>query len=334
PICPSSAWGCPFCPQAESPAQFWRLLVEGRDAVGPMPRARLQPQDRSRPEDPSLLGGFLAQIDQFDPQFFNIAPREVLSMDPQHRLLLELAWEALEDAGVPPPGLAGSQTGVFVGISSRDYPQHVWTHAPTDDPYLTTGTGHSIAASRIAYLLDLRGPCLAVDTACSSSLVATHLACQSLWQGESDLAFVAGVNLIFMPRVTANMAGAGFIAPDGRCKTFDARADGYVRSEGAGMVILKPLSQALADGNSIYAVIRGSAINQDGRSNGLTAPNPQAQEAVIRAAYQHAGISPGQVQYVEAHGTGTKLGDPIELKALGKVLSEGAPQGLWARWVP
>ncbi len=318
--------GCRL-PQAESPAQFWRLLVEGKDAVGTMPLARLQPQDRSRPEDPSLLGGFLTQIDQFDPQFFNIAPREVLSMDPQHRLLLELAWEALEDAGVPPPELAGSRTGVFVGISSRDYPQHVWTHAPTDDPYLTTGTGHSIAASRIAYLLDLRGPCLAVDTACSSSLVATHLACESLWRGESDLAFVAGVNVIFMPRVTANMAEAGFIAPDGRCKTFDARADGYVRSEGAGLVILKPLSQALADGNSIYAVIRGSAINQDGRSNGLTAPNPQAQEAVIRAAYQQAGISPGQVQYIEAHGTGTKLGDPIELKALGKVLSEGRTPG-------
>jgi len=196
-----------------------------------------------------------------------------------------------------------------------------------NDPYITTGTGNCIAANRISYLLDLKGPSLAVDTACSSSLVAVHLACQSIWRGESSLALVGGVNVLLWPTIAIGFTKGGFLAADGRCKSFDAKADGYVRGEGAGMVLLKPLSRAVAAGDRIYAVIRGSAVNQDGFSNGMAAPNQAAQEAVLRAAYAHAGVDPGRVQYVEAHGTGTKLGDRVEMNALGKVLAENRLPG-------
>ncbi len=238
-------------------------------------------------------------------------------VDPQHRLLLELAWEALEDGGQAPERLAGAAVGVFIGIATNDYAQLQAKRGGASDGYRITGSAASIAANRISHHFDFRGPSLAIDTACSSSLVAVHLACRSLWDGESELAMAGGVNLILLPEVFASFAKAGFLAPDGRCKTFDAQANGYVRGEGAGMVVLKPLSRALADGDSIYAVIRGGAINQDGRTNGLTAPSRSAQEAVLRSAYRQAGISPGQVDYIEAHGTGTLLGDPIELNALG-----------------
>jgi myxalamid-type polyketide synthase MxaB len=323
--------GCRF-PGADCPDAFWQLLKDGVDAITEVPSNRWNVDayydpDPTQPDKTNTRwGGFLKQVDEFDPHFFGIAPREAHSIDPQQRLLLEVAWEAMEDAGQVPEQLAGSQTGVFVGIGTHDYSVLLWQQ-PINDPYATTGTGNCIAANRISYVFDFRGPSLAIDTACSSSLVAVHLACQSLWRGESTLALAGGVNVLLLPTAMVGFSKSGFISPEGRCKTFDAKADGYVRSEGVGMVLLKPLSQAKADGDAIYAVIRGSAVNQDGRSNGLTAPNPQAQEAILREAYRQANISPGLVQYVEVHGTGTKLGDPIELKALGKVLSEGRPAG-------
>ncbi len=262
------------------------------------------------------------RVDRFDADFFGISPREAALIDPQHRLLLETAWEALEDGGQVPERLAGTPVGVFVGISTNDYAQLQAMRGGASDGYRITGNAASIAANRISHHFDFRGPSLAIDTACSSSLVAVHLACRSLRDGECELALAGGVNLILLREVFASFARAGFLSPDGRCKTFDAGADGYVRGEGAGMVVLKPLSRALADGDPIYAVIRGGAVNQDGRTNGLTAPSRSAQEAVLRAAYRQAGVSPGQVDYIEAHGTGTLLGDPIELAALGSVLGE------------
>ncbi|MEM6751604.1 MAG: SDR family NAD(P)-dependent oxidoreductase [Cyanobacteria bacterium P01_E01_bin.35] len=324
--------GCRL-PGAKNPESFWQLLCNCTDTITKVPAQRREIEsfrdqtlntDKIHPHP--YWGGFLEQVDSFDPQFFGLSPREAASMDPQQRLLLEVTWEALEDAGQIPERLAGNPLGVFIGISTHDYSVSLWS-SPIQDTYATTGTNQCIAANRISYLFNFTGPSLAVDTACSSSLVTVHLACQSLWSGESSMALAGGVNLLLYPKITLNMAKAGFLAPDGRCKTFDAQANGYVRSEGAGIVLLKPLSQAQADGDRIYATIRGSAINQNGHSNGLTAPNPQAQEAVLRKAYRQAGVSPGQVQYIEAHGTGTKLGDPMEMKALGKVLREERSPG-------
>jgi phthiocerol/phenolphthiocerol synthesis type-I polyketide synthase C len=309
--------GCRF-PGADDPAAFWRLLTEGRDAVGDIPPERWNP-------DPDSVGrgGFLEHVDQFDAKFFNISPREAARIDPQQRLLLEVAWEALEDAGQPTERLAGSPTGVFVGVSTYDYGSIQFGRPDLIDAYSGTGGALSIAANRLSYALNLHGPSMAVDTACSSSLVAVHLACRSLRDGESTLAIAGGVNVILSPALGLNFSKATLMAADGRCKTFDARADGYVRGEGAGVVILKPLSQALTDGDQIYAVLRGSATNHDGRTNGLTAPSRHAQEAVLTEAYRHAGLPPNSVQYVEAHGTGTALGDTIEANALGAILAEG-----------
>jgi len=318
--------GCRF-PGANGPEAFWSLLRDGVDAITEVPVDRWDPDFfyNPNPEIPGKMntrwGGFLEQIDRFDSHFFGISPREAARMDPQQRLLLEVTWEALEDAGQAAAGLVGTKTGVFVGISSNDYSRIQASDHRLIDAYAGTGNALSIAANRISYIFNFHGPSIAVDTACSSSLVAVHLACRSISNGESALALVGGVNLIISPEITINFSKAGFMAPDGRCKTFDARANGYVRGEGAGMVILKPLSRALADGDRIYAVILGSAVNQDGRTNGLMAPNPQAQEEVLREAYKSAGVSPCEVQYIEAHGTGTFLGDPIEAKALGNVLA-------------
>ncbi|NEQ50218.1 MAG: acyltransferase domain-containing protein, partial [Leptolyngbya sp. SIO3F4] len=311
---------------------FWHLLSTGQDQISilspqrwSLARPHLSAQDLEsiRKQSPVCWGGFLSQVDQFDPSFFGISAREAVSMSPQHRVLLEVAWETLEDAALRPDQLNKTNTGVFLGLTNRDYSHLTWNHHDLKDPYLTTGNSSSIAANRISYLLNLSGPCVVVDTACSSSLVAIHLACQSIRAGESTMAFAGGVNLTLDPDLMFNLAAGGFQAPDGRCKTFDSRADGYVRGEGAGLVLLKPLAQALTDGDPIHALILGSAVNQDGRTQGITAPKPTAQEAVVRQAYQQAGVSPGQVQYVETHGTGTKLGDPIELGALGKVLKDG-----------
>jgi acyl transferase domain-containing protein len=301
------------------------------DAIREVPAERFNLHDflDSDPAAPGKMvtrwGGFIEQVDQFDAHFFGISPREAARMDPQQRLLLEVAWEALEDAGQVRETLAGTAAGVFIGISNNDYGRIQFADLDRIDAYAGTGNALSIAANRISYVFDFRGPSIALDTACSSSLVAVHQACCSLRSGESTLALAGGVNLILSPAITINFSKAGAMAPDGRCKTFDARANGYVRSEGAAIVILKPLTQALADRDPIYAVIRGSAVNQDGRSNGLMAPNPRAQEAVLREAYRRAEVSPGDVHYVEAHGTGTLLGDPIEAKALGAVLALDRP---------
>ncbi|HEV7672588.1 MAG TPA: SDR family NAD(P)-dependent oxidoreductase [Thermoanaerobaculia bacterium] len=305
-------------PGAADPEAFWQLLEQGIDAVGPIPRGRAKLLGLATQGAPGLpgwpRGGYLEDVDRFDDQFFHLSPREAERMDPQQRLLLEAAYEALGDAAISPERLAGSPTGVFVGISSHDY-ERLQAGAATD-AYDGTGNASSIAANRLSYFLDLRGPSVAVDTACSSSLVALHLACRSLRDGDFDLALAGGVNLILDPQVTAGFAQAGMMAPDGLCKTFDATADGYVRGEGCGVVVLKRLADALRDGDPVLGLIRGTAINQDGRSNGLTAPNGLAQEAVVRGALADAGVEPWQIGYVETHGTGTPLGDPIEVRAL------------------
>ncbi|MFN6560832.1 MAG: amino acid adenylation domain-containing protein [Nostoc sp. ChiSLP01] len=308
--------GCRF-PKANNPDDFWQLLRNGVDAIAPVPASRW--------DNYACYGGFLEQVDRFDPQFFGISPREALSMDPQQRLLLEVSWEALEHAGKAPDKLAGSQTGVFFGISNFDYSQLQFDLNTRLDAYSGTGNAFSIAANRLSYFLDLRGPSWAVDTACSSSLVAVHQACQSLRQGECELALAGGVNLILTPQLTICFEQAGMMAADGRCKTFDTNADGYVRGEGCGVVVLKCLSDALRDGDRILAIVKGSAVNQDGRSNGLTAPNGAAQQTVIRQALANAGVTPGQIGYVETHGTGTFLGDTIELNSLKEVLTQKCP---------
>ncbi|WP_329171715.1 SDR family NAD(P)-dependent oxidoreductase [Streptomyces sp. NBC_01477] len=325
--------GCRFPGGVDGPESFWRLLSEGRDAVTEVPADRWDIEQYTS-DDPaaagrtnSRWGGFLDGVDRFDAAFFGIAQQEAARMDPQQRLLAEVAFEALENAGVPTDRLAGSPTGVFVGISTFDYATGQLRDLDAIDPYTGTGSALSIAANRLSYLLDLRGPSMAVDTACSSSLVAVLQACASLERGDCDLALAGGVNLVLSPAFAINFSKAGVMSADGRCKPFDAAADGYVRSEGAGVVVLKPLSRALADGDPVHAVIRGGAVNQDGASNGLMAPNPQAQEAVLRAAHRRAGVRAADIGYVEAHGTGTILGDPIEAKALGAALGEGrAPE--------
>jgi len=324
--------GCRF-PGAPDPEGYWRLLRDGVDAIREVPadrwdaRAYYDADPSARGKMNSLWGGFLDQLDHFDPLFFGISPREAMHMDPQQRLLLEVAWEAMEDAGVPPSELAGSPVGVFVGVTTDDYGRLQMRDADRIGAYSATGSLLSIAANRVSYTFDFRGPSVAVDTACSASLVAIHYACQALRSGEVTAALAGGVNAIVSPENTVSQARLGTLAADGRCKTFDARADGIVRGEGAGVVMLKTLSRAVADGDKIYAVILGSAVNQDGRSNGLTAPNPEAQIALLREAYLRAAVSPGSVSYVEAHGTGTKLGDPIEARALGSVLAEGRAEG-------
>ena len=318
--------GCRF-PGAENLQAFWSMIRDGKTGIVEVPKSRWDVNayydaDQSKPGKANTRwGGFLEDIDRFDPQFFGIAPKEAVTMDPQQRLLLEVAWSTLEDAGQIPENLKGSKTGVFIGIGTHDYSIMMWQQ-PVSEPYATTGTGNCIAANRISYSFDFKGPSLAVDTACSSSLVAVHLACQSIWTGESELALAGGVNMLLLPTIMVGFSKGGFMSSEGRCQSFDADADGYVRGEGAGLVLLKPLSQAEADGDDIYGVILSSAVNQDGLSNGLAAPNPQAQEAVLRAAYQRVGIDPTQVDYVEAHGTGTKVGDPIEANALGAVLGQ------------
>jgi acyl transferase domain-containing protein len=324
--------GCRFPGGADSPQAFWKLLREGTDAICEVPRDRWDIDEYfdADPDVPDKMytrwGGFLGSVDGFDPPFFGIAPREAMAMDPQQRLLLEVAWEALENAGVRPDGLAGSATGVFLGISTSDY-SHMLAAAgaATTDLYAGTGNSFSIASGRLSYVLGLQGPSLSVDTACSASLVAAHLAVESLRRRECELALVAGVNLMLSPALTVITCKGRMLSFDGRCKTFDAAADGYVRGEGCGVVVLKRLSDAMAAGDRVLAVIRGSATNQDGRSSGLTAPNGMAQEALLAAALKNAGVAPSQVGYVEAHGTGTALGDPIEMRALAAVMGQGRP---------
>ena len=318
--------GCRFPGGVDSLQAFGQMLANGSDAISEVDSFRwdgnalYDPNPDAPGKASSKWGGFLPGIDLFDAGFFGIAPREAERLDPQHRLLLETAWEALENACIPPLSLAGSNTGVFLGISNNDYGAMLLGMASDAlDGYTASGAAHSIAAGRLSYLLGLKGPSLAIDTACSSSGVAIHLACQSLRRKECDLVLAGGVNIILLPETTIALSKSHMLAPDGRCKTFSAQADGFVRSEGCGLLALKRLSDARAAGDNILGVIRGSACNQDGRSSGLTAPNGPSQEAVIRAALQDAGLQPDDVGYLEAHGTGTALGDPIEVGALSGV---------------
>ncbi|RKZ75435.1 MAG: short-chain dehydrogenase, partial [Candidatus Parabeggiatoa sp. nov. 1] len=325
---------CRFPGGADNPALFWQLLHNGVDATTEFPAERWNIENyyNADPDKRGKIytrqGAFLQNIDQFSPEFFRISPREAESLDPQQRLLLEVCWEALENAGQVPK--SGSQTGVFIGIGQNDYAQlKLYANAPEQiSAYDGTGNGLCFASGRLSYVLGLQGPNMAIDTACSSSLVAVHLACQSLRAGESDLALAGGVQLMLSPEVSIFLSRSKALSPDGRCKTFDAAADGYGRGEGCGMVVLKRLSDAMADGDNILAVIRGSMVNHDGASSGFTVPNGQAQQALIRQALKNAHVDPSEVDYVETHGTGTALGDPVEVKALGTVLGEGRTEPL------
>ena len=323
---------CRF-PGAADVADFWSLLKAGTDAIGEIPGDRWDVDAYFHP-DPAApgkmytrAGGFIADIDKFDAGFFGISPREARRIDPQQRLLLELTWEALESAGIVPQRIAGSQAGVFVGISLSDYAALQRDEPNQVDPYVMSGSALSNAANRISYVFDLHGPSFAVDTACSSSLVAVHEACVSLWRGESSLAIAAGVSALLSPSAGIGFSKARMLSPTGRCRPFDSAADGYVRSEGGGVIILQPLAEAIAENNPIHAVIVGSGVNSDGRTKGLAMPNQAAQEALLRRVYRDARVDPGEITYIEAHGTGTSVGDPIECAALGSVLGVSRAPG-------
>ncbi|MDN3667762.1 SDR family NAD(P)-dependent oxidoreductase [Echinicola jeungdonensis] len=320
--------GCRF-PGANDPQSFWNLLINGTDAITEIPADRW-PKELFYNPDPTIpgksiskWGGFLENIDLFDPFFFGISPNEAKQMDPQQRLLLELSYEAIDNAGLGKKQLDGSRTGVFIGVSVNEYSQLQLENPFAITSHSGTGAGLSITANRISYFYNLKGPSMAIDTACSSSLTAVYLACQSLKIGECTTALAGGVNMILSPAHSIGFTKAGVLSPDGRCKTFDADANGYVRGEGGGVIVLKPLSSALEDGDPIHAMILGSAIVQDGRTNGLIAPNKESQEFLLREAYRSAGISPQKVQYIEAHGTGTLLGDSMEASAIGAILGKG-----------
>jgi acyl transferase domain-containing protein len=323
---------CRF-PGADSTGDFWNLLRNGLNAIAEMPPDRfdidsyLDPTPNSPGKIVSRRGGFLRDVDRFDPYFFGISPREAERIDPQQRLLLELSWEAFEDAGLLPERLRATRTGVFVGMWTNEYEDCMFNASSDCDLYTTTGGGRYAASGRLSYVFDLRGPSMTVDTACSSSLVTVHLGCQSLRLGESTMVLAGGVNLILQPHISIGYSRGRMLSPEAQCKFGDANADGYVRSEGAGLVVLKSLSRALADGDRIHALVLGSSVNNDGGASGLlVAPSADAQEEMLGRAYEDAGIPPGQVHYVEAHGTGTRVGDPVELKALAAVLGRDRPK--------
>lgn len=318
---------------ANDPESFWQLLEEGRDAISEIPSDRwdvdafYDPNPGTAGKMYVRAGAFLDRVDLFDPQFFGIAPREAIGMDPQQRLLLEVLWEALERAGIAPDKLNGSRTGIFVGLCTNDY-SDLQSHSGEItklDAYHASGIAHSIASGRLSYVLGVHGPSITLDTACSSSLVAIHLAAQSLRRKECNTAIAGGVNVILSPNMFIALSKASMLARDGRCKTFDASADGYARGEGCGVVVLKRLSDAIADGNQVLALVRGTAINHDGPSSGLTAPNGPAQTSVIEDALSNGGVAPADVSYVESHGTGTSLGDPIEVRALAAAYGKNRP---------
>ncbi|MET0404595.1 MAG: beta-ketoacyl synthase N-terminal-like domain-containing protein, partial [Cystobacter sp.] len=325
---------CRFPGDANTPERYWRNLSEGRDSVSEVPSDRwdngtwFDPDPDAAGKAYSRHGGFLGSVDQFDAPFFGIAPRDARSMDPQHRLVLECVWEAFERAGIPPATQKGSRTGVYVGLAATDYGWLIQDSkgATSLDAYFLTGVAPSFIAGRTAHVFGFEGPAVAVDTACSSSLVAVHLACNSLRVGETDVAIAAGANLMLAPMSQVMMSKVRVLSPSGRCRAFDATADGFVRGEGVGVVILKRLADAVAAGDPVLAIVRGSAVNQDGATNGLTVPSKKAQERVIRAALDNARMQPHDVNYVEAHGTGTALGDPIELRALGDVYGKDRPK--------
>src|SRR5215469_8110876 len=320
--------GCRLPGGVNDAESFWKLLIEGREAVSDVPADRWNVERYYDPE-PGIAGktftkraGFLEQIDQFDPKFFGISPREAPYVDPQHRLLLETAWEAIENAGLVLDFEKGSDIAVFVGVSHNDY-QGIQSTASDHfgvTPHTATGSAHSIAANRISYCFNLRGPSIAMDTACSSALTAVHVACEHIWAGRGDSALAGGVTVMLSPNGFIGFSQASMLSPEGKCKAFDASANGFVRSEGAGVVLLKRLSRAQADGDPIHAVIVGTAMNQDGHTNGISLPSPEAQARLVRDACADAGISPSEIGYVEAHGTGTAVGDPIEAHALAEAL--------------
>ncbi|BBC17699.1 polyketide synthase [Mycobacterium leprae Kyoto-2] len=321
--------GCRFPGDVTGPDSFWDLLIDGRNAISRVPADRW---DADAFYDPDPLtpgrmttkwGGFVSDIAGFDAAFFGITPREAAAMDPQQRILLEVAWEALENAGIPPDSLGNSRTGVMIGVYFNEYQSMLASSLENVDAYSGTGNAHSITVGRISYLLGLRGPSVAVDTACSSSLVAVHLACQSLRLRETDLVLAGGVSITLRPETQIAISAWGLLSPHGRCAAFDAAADGFVRGEGAGVVVLKRLTDAVRDGDLVLAVVRGSAVNQDGRSNGVTAPNTAAQCDVITDALRSSDVAPESVNYVESHGTGTVLGDPIEFEALAATYGRG-----------
>ncbi|MFI0450303.1 type I polyketide synthase [Actinomadura sp. 6N118] len=323
--------GCRLPGGIGSPADLWSFLCAGRDAISEVPAERWAGY-RSRSaaaaavvDSTTPFGGYLDDVTGFDARFFGIAPAEAAEMDPQQRIFLEVAWEALEHAGIAPELLAGDRSGVFVGACSDDFGRRRLEEVPDVTGWTLTGSAPGVIANRLSYLLDLRGPSLTIDTACSSSLVALHTARQNLMSGDCDLAIVGGVNLLLSPGPTAGFDQSGAMAADGRCKPFDVNADGYVRSEGCGVIVAKRLADAARDGDRVLAVIRGSAVNQDGRSNGLMAPSPGAQQDLLRRAYAAAKADAMDIGYVEAHGTGTPLGDPIEASALGTVLGGRRP---------
>lgn len=327
--------GCRTPGDGDTPDNLWRVFRDGVDGIGPVPPNRWDADAvyDSNVDTPGKTitrqAGFIKNVDMFDPGVFGISPREAQGIDPQQRLFLEVAWEAFENGGIAPDSLLNSQTGVFLGICTNDF-LHLQLETKDLgllDAHFSTGIAHSVASGRLSYILGLQGPCISIDTACSSGLVAVHYACQSLRTGECRMAVASGINLMLSPDLSIAYSHSRMLAPDGHCKTFDAAADGFARGEGCGVVILKRLSDALADGDRIIAQIRGTAINQDGPSSGLTAPNGPAQEAVIRQALQSAGLTPNDVGYIEAHGTGTQLGDPLEMRALGAVFGPGRPAG-------
>lgn len=327
--------GCRMPGGASDHRAYWRNLLDGKDCVTPTPADRYDTgtlASRHRDKPGRLVGGRGGYIDgpaEFEPAFFGISPREADSMDPQQRKLLEVAWEALEDGGQRPAALAGSNTAVYVGAFTLDYKilQFADLSFETLAAHTATGTMMTMVSNRISHCFDFRGPSLSVDTACSSSLVAVHLACQSLRRGESDLALAGGVLLHMAPQYTIAETKGGFLSPGGHSRTFDAAADGYVRAEGVGLVALKRLEDALADGDPIHAVILGSGVNQDGRTNGITVPSGDAQVSLVRQVCAEAGITPGDLQYMEAHGTSTPVGDPVEANALARALAVGRAPG-------
>lgn len=324
--------GCRFPGGAASPASFWKLLTEEVDAISEVPDSRWKLEDYYDPKPQrgktyAKWGGFLDRVDLFDAAYFGITPREAQAMDPQQRLLLETAVEAIDDAGQTPEHFRGRRTGVFVGLWGSDYEDFLFNDPSGMDFYRTQGTGRYTAAGRLSFTLGLDGPSMAVDTACSSSLVTVHLACQSLRERGCEMALAGGVNLLLQPQITIAYSQSRMMAKDGRCRFGDADGSGYVRAEGAGLILLKPLADALADGDSIYAVVRGSAVNNDARTSGsFGTPGVRGQEAMLRQAYRTAGVDPREVRYVEAHGTGTKRGDPVEVRALANVLCENRPE--------
>jgi hybrid polyketide synthase/nonribosomal peptide synthetase FtdB len=323
--------GCRFPGGIRGPESLWKFICSGQDAITDIPGDRwnidaFYDEDRNKPCKMYIRrAGFLENVREFEPQFFGISPREAAYMDPQQRLLLETTWEAFEDAGISPDALAGSRTGVYLGLFMHDFENihNGVTERELIGPYSATGPSPTISANRISYVFNLKGPSMMVDTACSSSLVAVHLACTSLLQGETNMALAAGVNLILKPEVVISLCKGSFLSPDGSCKSFDATANGYVRSEGVGVLVLKRLSDAIASNDRIYALIRGTSVNQDGHSDGLTVPDLSAQVSLIREALYHAGMEPVEIDYMEAHGTGTPVGDPVEAEAIGTVLGSG-----------